>query len=264
MLSGLLRRHAPRPGQNSLLATALLRGEPSTAVAARCLCARARKKPWQKDAAPKGPREGEQALKLKELRLICDTGEQLGVVKPADALKLADERGLRLVEVAAASKPTVWKLMTAEQAVARQPPPPPEFVPPPTKKLKQKKTKKGKDRIVDGMRVKELRVTDKSEEHDVATRLKMAREFLAKGRIVKIVVLNTGRVDREGSGRMRAELVVERFEADLADAAAASDRIGFGAAREEAPAAGAPAKNLLGVCGVTLTPTGRDAEAEPS
>ena len=53
--------------------------------------------------APKGPREGEQALKLKELRLICDTGEQLGVVKPADALKLADERGLRLVEVAAAS-----------------------------------------------------------------------------------------------------------------------------------------------------------------
>ena len=126
--------------------------------------------------------------------------------------------------------------MTAEQAVARQPPPPPEFVPPPTKKLKQKKTKKGKDRIVDGMRVKELRVTDKSEEHDVATRLKMAREFLAKGRIVKIVVLNTGRVDREGSGRMRAELVVERFEADLADAAAASDRIGFGAPEERPPA----------------------------
>ena len=185
-------------------------------------------------AVPPCPREGEQALKLKELRLICDSGEQLGVVKPAAALKLADERGLRLVEVAAASKPTVWKLMTAEQAVARQPPPPPEFVPPPTKKLKQKKTKKGQDRIVDGMRVKELRVTDKSEEHDVATRLKMAREFLAKGRIVKIVVLNTGRVDREGSGRMRAELVVERFEADLADAAAASDRIGFGAAREEA------------------------------
>ena len=123
MLSGLLRRHAPRPGQNSLLATALLRGEPSTAVVARCLCARARKKPWQKDAAPKGPREGEQALKLKDLRLICDTGEQLGVVTPAAALKLADERGLRLVEVAAASKPTVWKLMTAEQAVARQPPP---------------------------------------------------------------------------------------------------------------------------------------------
>ena len=88
------------------LATALLRGEPAPHVAARCLCARARKKPWPKDAAPKGPREGEQALKLKELRLICDTGEQLGVVKPADALKLADERGLRLVEVAAASKPT--------------------------------------------------------------------------------------------------------------------------------------------------------------
>ena len=41
------------------------------------------------------------------------------MVKPADALKLADERGLRLVEVAAASKPTVWKLMPAEQAVAR-------------------------------------------------------------------------------------------------------------------------------------------------
>ena len=61
----------------------------------------------------------------------------------------------------------------------------------------------------------------------------------------------------------RGLIVVERFEADLADAAAASDRIGFGAAREEA-ATGAPAKNLLGVCGVTLTPTGRDAEAEPS
>ena len=53
------------------------------------------------------PRVGQQALALTELRLVCEAGKQLGVLPPAEALKIAAERAVGLVEVSPQAKPCV-------------------------------------------------------------------------------------------------------------------------------------------------------------
>ena len=53
------------------------------------------------------PRVGQQALALTELRLVCEAGKQLGVLPPAEALKIAAERSVELVEVSPQAKPCV-------------------------------------------------------------------------------------------------------------------------------------------------------------
>ena len=137
------------------------------------------------------PRSGEEVRSLDELMLICDKGTQLGVLAPGEALQIATERSLQLLEVAKDAKPPVWRLVKKL-----------DFLEPESeqKKKKEKKKKEAKE--------KELRFTDRTEDHDLAHRVRLAHGFLSKGISVKVAVLNTGRVEGDIT---RAEHLVQQF-----------------------------------------------------
>ena len=67
--------------------------------------------------------KGEAALKLPELRLVSEEGKALGVMPPNEAIAIAQQRRLALVEVAAGAEPPVWKLMQSEREPALEPQP---------------------------------------------------------------------------------------------------------------------------------------------
>lgn len=107
--------------------------------------------------------------------MIDDAGEQRGIMSTADALALAEERGLELVEMAPNAEPPVARVMDYgkykyEQEKAQQ---------------KQKKSKAGQ--------VKEVRLTMKIGAHDLEYRMTRAKEFLAEGQKVKLNLMMKGR-----------------------------------------------------------------------
>ena len=192
------------------------------------------------------PRVGEAALALGELRLICDRGTQLGVMPPADALRVAAERELQLVEVAPSSKPPVWKLLAPKAACAAEPPP--------QAKAKPKRAKPSKP-----LKVKEVRVTDSCEDRDLATKASNALRFLGKGHVVRLIALNTGRVDKARSAELgrkvgRAEVLVGQLSEACREASTSS-----GVTGRTSTEGGGQANRVLGVVTATLTPKPREA-----
>jgi len=110
------------------------------------------------------------------LRVIKDGGEQLGVMSRDKALALAKEQGLDLILVAEKANPPVAKIIDFSKFKYQQ----------------SKKTKSGTTKTK-ATNVKEVRFTPFMAENDFNTRLERAREFLADGHKVKLVVKFTGR-----------------------------------------------------------------------
>lgn len=189
-----------------------------------------------------GPRSGKQALALPELRLVCEQGKQLGVLPPAEALSISQERKLHLIEVSASATPPVWRLFV-EPPAAPEPPPPP----PPSNR--RGKVKGGKGKGAKEPRVKEVRLTDKCHEHDAQVKIRYAQQFLSKGRVVKVVALNTGKVD-EAEKLSRAEVLVKQIIAGC-DELGTSGQILGKTSTENAAGSG-----ILGVVTVVITPRG--------
>lgn len=113
---------------------------------------------------------------MPEVRVIGSDGKQLGIIKTFEAVKLARDQGLTLVEVAALAKPPVAKIVNfgkfryAEEKKARK---------------EQKKAKGGE--------LKEIRFSPFIGEADYQTRFKRVKEFLAEKNKVKVVVVFMGR-----------------------------------------------------------------------
>jgi translation initiation factor IF-3 len=121
----------------------------------------------------RGQRINEQ-IRISPVRLIGVQGEQLGVVPTAQALDMAREAQLDLVEVAANERPPVCKIM--------------DFG-----KFRYQQSRKGTKTKVHQQKLKEIRVRPKTGEHDVETKINQARKFLEHKDKVLLNVLFRGR-----------------------------------------------------------------------
>jgi translation initiation factor IF-3 len=144
----------------------------------------------------RGPRRNEQ-IRISPVRLISAEGEQLGIVPTAQALEMAREAGLDLVEMAADERPPVCKLLDyGKMRFANS----------------QKANKAGKVRQ---QKLKEIRVRPKTGDHDVDTKVAQARKFLEHNDKVQVTVLFRGReMQHQQEGRRVLDSVLEK----LADA----------------------------------------------
>jgi translation initiation factor IF-3 len=112
-------------------------------------------------------------IRISPVRLIGAQGEQLGVVPTAQALEMAREAQLDLVEVAAQERPPVCKIMDYGKFRYQQ-----------SRKHQQK---------VHQQKLKEIRVRPKTGDHDVETKINQARKFLEHKDKVLVNVLFRGR-----------------------------------------------------------------------
>ena len=117
-----------------------------------------------------------EQIRDKEVRLIGEEGEQLGVMSSKDAMKLAKEAELDLVKIAPTAKPPVCKIIDYGKyryELAR----------------KEKEAKK-KQKVTD---VKEIRLSPNIDVNDMNTKANQARKFLTKGDKVKVSLRFRGR-----------------------------------------------------------------------
>lgn len=115
-------------------------------------------------------------IRARELRLISDTGEQLGVKSKAEALQIAEDANLDLVVVAPTAKPPVARIMDHGKYRFEQ----------------QKKSREARknQKIIN---VKEVRLSPTIDANDFNTKMRQARKFLEKGDKVKASIRFRGR-----------------------------------------------------------------------
>ena len=111
-------------------------------------------------------------IRISPLLVIDEEGKQLGELERDEALRIADERGLDLVEVAPDLRPPVCRLMDFSKHRYRQ------------SKKRQKQHTLG---------IKEIRLRPKTDKHDLEVKIRKAREFLEKGHKVLINLMFRGR-----------------------------------------------------------------------
>ena len=138
-------------------------------------------------------------IRAKEVQLIGDNGEKLGVVALNVALEKAEEKNLDLVLVAPNANPQVCKIMNYGKYKFEQ--------------SKKEKEAKKKQKVLE---IKELRVTPNIEEHDFGFKSKNARKFITDGNKVKITVRFRG---REVNNSKAGESVLNKFIEELGDIA---------------------------------------------
>jgi translation initiation factor IF-3 len=115
-------------------------------------------------------------IRVPQVRLIDESGAMVGVVAIQEALRMSEERGFDLVEVAATASPPVCRLMDFGQYKYEM-----------TKKTKEAKKKQ---KVI---RLKEVKVRPKTDEGDLQTKCNRIREFLDEGDKVKVSVFFRGR-----------------------------------------------------------------------
>ena len=123
----------------------------------------------------KGMRVNEQ-IRVREVRLIDDEGEQKGIVPTIEALKMARDRDLDLVEVSPNANPPVCKILNFGKYKFEQ-----------EKKLRDSK----KNQKV--LKLKEIRMQPKIGSGDLDTKAKHVQEFLNEGSKVKVTIRFRGR-----------------------------------------------------------------------
>ncbi len=117
-----------------------------------------------------------EEIRDKEIRLISDSGEQLGIVSSEEALRIAEERGLDLVKISPQAVPPVCKLMNYGKFRFEQ--------------SKREKEARKNQHVVE---IKEIRMSPGIDVGDFNTKLKNAQKFLADGNRVKVSVRFRGR-----------------------------------------------------------------------
>ena len=117
-----------------------------------------------------------EQIRDKEVRLIGENGEQLGIMSAKEAMKLAEEAELDLVKIAPTAKPPVCKIVDYGKFRYEQ--------------ARKEKEAKKKQKVVE---VKEIRLSPNIDVNDLNTKMNAARKFLAKGDKVKITLRFRGR-----------------------------------------------------------------------
>lgn len=117
-----------------------------------------------------------EQIRDREVRLISEDGEQLGIMSSKDAMKLAKEANLDLVKISPTAKPPVCKIIDYGKFKYEQ--------------ARKEKEAKKKQKITD---VKEIRLSPNIDQNDLNTKSNQARKFLSKGDKVKVVLRFRGR-----------------------------------------------------------------------
>ena len=140
-----------------------------------------------------------EQIRDKEVRLIGEDGQQLGIMSARDAYKLALEAELDLVKIAPTAKPPVCKIIDDGKyryELAR----------------KEKEAKK-KQRVIE---VKEVRLSPNIDTNDLNTKMGAARKFLEKGDKVKVTLRFRG---REMAHMSKSRYILDDFAENLKDIA---------------------------------------------
>ncbi|MBI4557782.1 MAG: translation initiation factor IF-3 [Candidatus Hydrogenedentes bacterium] len=117
-----------------------------------------------------------EMIRARQVRVIDDDGTQLGIMRPDDALRAAEERGLDLVEVAGTASPPVCRIMDFGKFKYQQ-------------SKRARESKKHQHTIV----IKEVKYRPKIDDHDFDFKTNHVREFLQEGNKVKITIMFRGR-----------------------------------------------------------------------
>ncbi|MGP1407729.1 translation initiation factor IF-3 [Selenomonas sp.] len=117
-----------------------------------------------------------EEIRIREVRVTSASGEQLGIMATRDALRMAEEQHLDLVEVAPKAKPPVCRIMDFGKYRYEQ--------------QKREKEAKKKQKIVT---IKEVKLRPNIEQHDFDVKLKNALRFLEEGNKVKVTIMFRGR-----------------------------------------------------------------------
>jgi len=140
-----------------------------------------------------------EQIRDKEVRLVNESGEQLGIVSTKEALRLAREADLDLVKVSPTAKPPVCKIIDYGKYKYEQ--------------TRKEKEARKKQKIID---VKEIRLSPNIDTNDLNTKMNHARKFITNGDKVKVTVRFRGReLAHTASGRV----ILDQFAKTLSDIA---------------------------------------------
>ena len=140
-----------------------------------------------------------EQIRDREVRVIGENGDQLGVMPVKEAQKLADEAGLDLVKIAPTAKPPVCKIVDYGKYRYEQ--------------ARKEKDAKKKQKTVE---LKEIRLSPNIDTNDLNTKMNAARKFLAKGDKVKITLRFRG---REMAHMNSSKHILDDFAESLSDVA---------------------------------------------
>ncbi|NAZ86040.1 translation initiation factor IF-3 [Kineococcus indalonis] len=136
-------------------------------------------------------------IRVPEVRLVGPNGEQVGIVRVEDALRLADEAGLDLVEVAPTARPPVCKLMDFGKFKYES-------------DMKAREARKNQSNTI----LKEIRFRLKIDPHDYGTKKGHVERFLKAGDKVKVMIMFRG---REQSRPEMGFRLLQRLAEDVSD-----------------------------------------------
>lgn len=143
-------------------------------------------------------------IRFPEVRVIDNEGEQLGIMKPQEALRIAEERELDLVLVSDKADPPVCRIMNYGKY-----------------KFSQEKRAREAKKRQHNAEVKEVKMRYKIDDHDYQVRVKQATKFLKAGDKVKATIMFRG---REIQHTDLAEELLKRMATDLGDLAEIQQR----------------------------------------
>lgn len=134
-----------------------------------------------------------EKIRVREVRLIDDSGGQLGIVQTVDALRMAREQELDLVEVSPKTTPPVCKIMDYGKYKYQ---------------IAKKAAEAKKKQTV--IQIKEMKLGLKIDGHDLMFKIKHIREFLGDGAKVKVIVMFKGReMLHQEVGKQLAEKIID-------------------------------------------------------
>ncbi|MBF0280221.1 MAG: translation initiation factor IF-3 [SAR324 cluster bacterium] len=138
-----------------------------------------------------------ERIDAPEVRVISSEGEQVGILTIEEALEMAEDEGLDLIEVSPNARPPVCRLMDFGKYKYQQ-----------SKKLHDAKKHQ---KVV---HVKEIKLRPKTEEHDLKFKLNNAVRFLGEGNKVKVTVMFRG---REMSHRDIGSALLKKFQDSIGE-----------------------------------------------
>lgn len=138
-----------------------------------------------------------EQIRDKEIRVIGEAGEQLGIMSPKEAMALAEEAGVDLVKIAPNAQPPVCRIVDYGKFKYEQ--------------TRKEKEAKKKQHVTE---VKEIRLSPNIDTNDLNTKINAARKFLTKGDRVKVTLRFRG---REMAHMAASKHILDDFAESLSD-----------------------------------------------
>ena len=132
---------------------------------------------------------------MREIRVIDDAGQQLGIMPPPQALALARSKGLDLVEISPTAVPPVCRIMDYGKY-----------------KYELSKKEHQSRRHQKSTQVKEIKLRPRTDKHDLEIKIRQIKEFLAEGNKTKVTLTYRGReMANQEMGRALMTSVIEQL-----------------------------------------------------